>query len=91
MALLESALIDAKSFESRFKSHLNAEQFSKYKQLQCQTGQTRPAVLWIRSDDGEIKPVNIRLGISDDRYTHIISRDLKAGQQAVTRIRKARK
>lgn len=79
------------SISAIFESHLSAEQFRMYQQLQRQTGQTRPAVLWIRSDDGEIKPIGVRLGISDDRYTQIISQDLQAGQQAVTRIRKARK
>ena len=70
------------------ESHLSAEQLSKYQQLQRQETQTRPGVLWIQADDGEIKPTGVRLGISDDRYTHIISSELKAGQVAVTRIRK---
>ncbi len=74
-----------------FEAQLNTEQFSKYQQLQRQLGQTRPSVLWIRSDDGEIKPIGVRLGINDDRYTQVISSDLKAGQQAVTRIREAGK
>lgn len=57
-------------------------------QPQHQAQQTRPGTLWIRSGNGEIKPARVRLGISDDRYTQILSRELQAGQQAVTRIRK---
>jgi len=70
-----------------FEKHLTAEQFSQYQEIQRQAGQSRPGLLWIRADDGTIKPVNVRLGINDDNYTQIIARDLKPGEQAVTRIR----
>ena len=74
-----------------FEKHLTADQFSQYQEIQRQAGQSRPGLLWIRSDDGAIKPVNVRLGISDDSYTQIIARDLKQGEQAVTRIRNSQK
>ena len=69
------------------EEHLSAEQFSQYQEIQRQAGQSRPGLLWIMSDDGEIKPVSVRLGINDDNYTQIISRQLKQGEEAVTRIR----
>ncbi len=70
-----------------FEKHLSTEQFSQYQKIQRQAGQNRPGLLWIRSEDGVIKPVNVRFGINDDNYTQIISRELKQGEQAVTRIR----
>ncbi len=72
-----------------FDSNLTAEQFRQYQQIQRQAEQTRQGQLWIQSDDGEIKPVGVRFGISDDKYTQIFSRDLAAGDQAVARIRTA--
>ena len=72
-----------------FESNLTAEQFRQYQQVQRQAEQTRQGQLWIQSDDGEIKPVGVRFGISDDKYTQIFSRELAAGDQAVARIRTA--
>ena len=70
-----------------FEKHLDAQQFSQYQQIQQQTEQTRTGLLWIRSKDGAIKPVEVRLGLSDDRFTQVISREVVAGNEAVTRIR----
>ena len=51
---------------------------------------TRPGLLWIQGDDG-IEPVRVRLGISDDNFTQLISKNLSQGDVAVTRMRGARK
>ena len=69
-----------------FKKHLNEEQYAKYEQIQRQSAETRQTQLWIQTDEG-IDPVAVRLGISDDNYTQVISRNLSAGDIAVTRIR----
>jgi HlyD family secretion protein len=73
-----------------FRKHLNDEQYSKYEQIQRQAAETRQARLWIQSDDG-IKPVTVRLGISDDTHTQVISSELSQGDIAVSRMRIARK
>jgi HlyD family secretion protein len=73
-----------------FREHLSEEQYEKYQQIQRQAAETRQALLWVQTDDG-IKPVSVRLGISDDSHTQVISDDLSQGDVAVTRIRSARK
>ena len=73
-----------------FERHLSAEQFQQYQQLQRQAAETRPGQLWIRSESGDIQPVSVRLGISDDLYTQIFSRDLQVGDMAVTRVREVK-
>lgn len=72
-----------------FKKHLDEEQYHKYEQIQRQSADTRQAQIWIQTDDG-INPVNVRLGISDDNYTQLVSKNLSAGDVAVTRMRAAR-
>jgi len=72
-----------------FREHLSAEQYEKYEQIQRQATDTRQGLLWIQSDDG-IRPVTVRLGISDENHTQVISKDLSQGDVAVTRIRRAR-
>jgi HlyD family secretion protein len=70
-----------------FEKHLTAEQFKLYQQDRRLAAETRAGQVWVQSEQGEINPVNVRFGISDDNFTQIISRDLKAGDKVVTRIR----
>jgi len=70
-----------------FEKHLTAEQFKLYQQERRLAAETRAGQVWVQSEQGEISPVNVRFGISDDNFTQIISRDLKAGDKVVTRIR----
>jgi HlyD family secretion protein len=70
-----------------FEKHLTAEQFKLYQQDRRLAAETRTGQVWVQSEQGEINPVNVRFGISDDNFTQIISRDLKAGDKVVTRIR----
>ena len=74
---------------SVFKKHLNEDQYTQYEQIQRQSADTRQAQIWIQTDDG-INPVKVRLGISDDNYTQLISKNLSPGDVAVTRMRRAR-
>jgi HlyD family secretion protein len=74
-----------------FKRHLTPEQFQQYQQIRRQASETRSGQIWIQSADGEIKPVQVRFGISDDNFTQIISEDVKPGDLAVTRIRSVKK
>lgn len=73
-----------------FKSHLSADQFKQYQDTRRQASETRSGQIWIQSDNGDISPLVVRFGISDDQYTQIISNKLKAGDTVVTRIRKIR-
>jgi len=70
-----------------FERHLTADQFRQYQQIRRLAAETRAGQIWVESADGEIQPVNVRFGISDDNFTQVISQDLKAGDLVVTRIR----
>jgi len=70
-----------------FEQHLTPEQFRKYQQTRRQAAETRAGQIWVEKADGEIEPLNVRFGISDDTHTQVISQDLKAGDLVVTRIR----
>ena len=74
-----------------FKKHLSAEQFKQYQQIRRQASETRSGQIWIQSADGEINPLPVKFGISDDNYTQIIGKDIKPGDLAVTRIRSVKK
>ena len=74
-----------------FEKHLTAEQFKQYQQIRRQTAETRSGQIWVQSADGDIAPVAVRFGISDDNYTQVIGQDIKAGDQVVTRIREIKK
>jgi len=74
-----------------FQKHLTPEQFKQYQQIRRQASETRSGQIWIQSADGEIDPVAIRFGISDDNYTQVISKEIKPGDLVVTRIRNVKK
>jgi len=69
-----------------FEQHLTPEQFKQYQQIRRQASETRAGQIWVESANGDIEPVSVRFGISDDNFTQVISQDLKAGDQVVTRI-----
>jgi HlyD family secretion protein len=66
--------------------HLDSDQQRELAMLMAAAGHR--ANVWIRGDDGQPQVKPIRIGISDDRYTEIIS-GLSQGDEAVTRVRKA--
>jgi len=74
-----------------FKKYLSAEQFKQYQQIRRQASETRSGQIWIQSADGEINPVPVKFGISDDNYTQIMGKNIKPGDLAVTRIRSVKK
>ena len=47
--------------------------------------QSAPKV-WILTSEGFLRPVAVRLGISDDQFTELIGEGLQAGQELVTGI-----
>jgi len=74
-----------------FQKYLTPEQFEQYQQIRRQASETRSGQIWIQSLDGEIDPVAVRFGISDDNYTQVISQEIKPGDMVVTRIRNVKK
>ena len=74
-----------------YKKHLSAEQFEQYQQIRRQAAETRSGQIWVQSEDGEITPVAVRFGISDDNHTQIFSKNITQGAVVVTRIRNVKK
>jgi hypothetical protein len=74
-----------------FKKHLTEEQFEQYQQIRRQAAESRSGQIWVQSEDGEILPVAVRFGISDDNYTQIFSKNITQGAVVVTRIRNVKK
>jgi HlyD family secretion protein len=74
-----------------FRKHLTPEQFRQYQKERQQASETRPGQIWLQSADGDIRPVNVRLGISDENYTQVIGKNVKPGDVVVTRIRQVSK
>lgn len=74
-----------------FKKHLTPEQFRQYQQIRKQAAETRSGQLWVQSTNGEINPVPVRFGISDDNYTQVFGKNIEEGTVVITRIRNVRK
>ncbi len=66
--------------------HLNSDQQRELAMLLAAAG--RRANIWIKGEDGRPEAKAIRIGISDDRFTEIVT-GLKDGDEVVTRVRKA--
>lgn len=75
------------SIRDRILSHyLTSDQQRELAMLLTAAG--RRANIWIKNEDGQPEAVTISIGISDDRFTEIVS-GLAEGDEVVTRIRKA--
>jgi HlyD family secretion protein len=74
-----------------FKKNLTEEQFRRYQEMRRQAAETRAGQVWIQSGDGEINPVPVKFGISDDNYTQILGKNVKQGDVVITRIRNVKK
>ncbi|MFU8878056.1 MAG: efflux RND transporter periplasmic adaptor subunit [Wenzhouxiangellaceae bacterium] len=70
-----------------FQRNLDNEQFAAWQALQRERENTRPATLYV-DNRGRLEPRRVRLGISDDRHTEIVSGELAEGETVVTRIRR---
>ncbi|MDT8408729.1 MAG: efflux RND transporter periplasmic adaptor subunit [Wenzhouxiangellaceae bacterium] len=66
--------------------HLSPSQIDALTALRQERETSRAATLYV-ADSGGLKARAVRLGISDDRYTEVVSGDLDAGEAVVTRIR----
>lgn len=74
-----------------FRKHLTQEQFRQFQQTRKQASETRSGQIWVQSEDGEINPVAVKFGISDDSYTQIFGNNVEPGTVVITRIRNVRK
>ena len=65
--------------------HLNSDQQRELAMLLAAAG--RRANIWVKGEDGQPEARAIRVGISDDRFTEIVT-GLNEGDEIVTRVRK---
>lgn len=77
----------SRASEEIMARHLSPEQREQLRQLQLERGETRTATLHFTRPDGSLEARQVRLGLSDDRYTEIVAGPVAAGDQAVTRVR----
>jgi HlyD family secretion protein len=73
-----------------YRRHLTEDQFSAYQAMRAERQELRPGTLWVQDAEGEIRLVNVRLGLSDDRYTLVSGRGIEEGTVVVTRMRAPR-
>jgi len=62
------------------------EQIREHQKARRERPETRSGQIWIQSSDGEIRPVAVRLGISDDNFTQLSGSNISEGDLAVTRM-----
>ncbi len=74
-----------------FKKNLTPEQFKQYQQVRHQASESRSGQIWVQSEDGEIKPVAVKFGISDDNYTQVLGKNINKDNVVITRIRNVKK
>lgn len=73
-----------------FRDNLTADQYKAYQDMRKQRQSMRSGQLWVQDEEGEVKPVSVRLGISDDQFTQVSGRGIDEGMLVVTRMRAPR-
>jgi HlyD family secretion protein len=73
-----------------FRDRLTDEQYQEYKKQQSSRQPMRQGQVWVQDENGDIRQVNVRLGISDDQYTQVQGRNIGEGTLVVTRMRAPR-
>jgi len=68
--------------------NLTAEQFEQAEAALREREATRAGTVYTANEDGTLDAHRVRLGISDDQFTEVVSGDLEAGMELVTRLRR---
>jgi HlyD family secretion protein len=70
----------------RIREILTPDQRTRFDQLVTERsggGIGAPGRLWVQGPDGKLKPVTLRLGLSDGNYTEVLEGDVNEGQEVV--------
>jgi HlyD family secretion protein len=82
-------------FDNLMRGILTPEQMQKFEQLRSARGgpRTRRGTVWVMPEGKVRTPVarEVRLGLSDDRYTELVGDEVKEGESVVTRSRTEQK
>lgn len=70
-------------------SILTTEQREKFQALQAGADAGRRARVWVLDGDGQPKPVDVKIGISDGTFTEVVGGELEGGQLVITGINDA--
>lgn len=68
--------------------NLSQTQLDELRQRQAEREETRAATLYLARSDGSLEARPVRLGLSDDRNTEIVSGTVEQGDEVVTRVRR---
>ena len=68
--------------------NLTEEQFEQAQAALREREATRAGTVYTVEPDGSLKAHAVRLGISDDQYTEVVSGELESGMELVTRLRR---
>ena len=50
------------------------------------SGQRKSALLWVKDESNQFKPIRVRLGITDGQMTEVISEDINEGMEVLSQI-----
>ena len=82
--LVERARTDSRA---RIAEVLTAEQRVKYAAMaggaRGRGAQTTSGRVWVRAEDAQLKPVSLRLGLTDGTSTEIVSGEIKEGDEVI--------
>ena len=65
---------------------LTPQQREKFRALQAGGAAVRRARVWVLGGDGQPKPVDVAIGISDGSFTEVVSGELEEGQPVITGV-----
>ncbi|WP_421785582.1 efflux RND transporter periplasmic adaptor subunit [Hyphobacterium sp.] len=66
---------------------LTPEQMARYREMQAENAESRPASVWIETGDGRLEERRLRIGVGDSRRTEVLAGQLEEGEAVVTRAR----
>lgn len=76
--------------DREIRTVLDEDQLARYRELQREMRETRPATVWVEEADGTLAERRVRLGISDTQNTEVVGGELEVGEAIVVRAREVR-
>ena len=96
---LQSGGIDREQFRAQIKlrrnhilaSLLSKDQMNAFKKTAKDRSDSKSAEIWVENADGSLQRRKIRVGISDDHFTEVVSGKINLGEKVITRMRTNKK
>ena len=74
---------------ARISAMLNDTQRARYNEMVVEARSVTRGRVWTLGENGEVKPVNVRLGLTDGTYTELVSGNLKESTQLIIGVTSA--